>query len=191
CRQRAPAPAGAKARSSATRKTCRAVDPNAPAPKQPNSGPRPELSLPTLPSLESWHEPAARPDPGEPTAPAASDEAPAPSEEAPEPPPPPPPPRAARHTPPQPIASSPSDLPLLSLEDSIAETIEQAAPQPPPPFPSAPSEPRPAKQERKKVRRRRKLRVPRAVWKGAIAIIVALAAAGAYWRFVHLTPAQV
>jgi len=29
------------------------------------------------------------------------------------------------------------------------------------------------------------------VWKGAIAAIVALAAAGAYWRFVHLTPAQV
>src|SRR2546428_8177310 len=27
--------------------------------------------------------------------------------------------------------------------------------------------------------------------KGAIAVIVALAAAGAYWRFVHLTPAQV
>src|SRR3989441_10824007 len=82
-------------------------------------------------------------------------------------------------------------LPFLSLGDSVAETIEQAAPPPPPPFPSAPPEPRPAKQERKKVKRRRRLRVPRAVWKGAIAVIVALAAAGAYWRFVHLTPAQV
>src|SRR2546425_8799868 len=36
-------------------------------------------------------------------------------------------------------------LPFLSLEDSVAETIEQAAPPPPPPFPSAPPEPRPAK----------------------------------------------
>ncbi len=192
-----PLAQGGKQGSGVTWKNYRAVDPKAPAPKERKSGPRPELSLPTLPSLESWHEPSAIPDLGEPTAPAASDEAPAPSEEAPEPPPPPPPPppprppRAARHTPPQPIASSPSDLPFLSLEDSVAETIEQAAPQPPPPFPSAPSEARPAKQERKKVRRRRKLRVPRAVWKGAIAIIVALAAAGAYWRFVHLTPAQV
>jgi len=192
--QEDPLAQGGKQRSSVTWKNYRAVDPKAPAPKERKSGPRPELSLPTLPSLESWHEPSAIPDLGEPTAPAASDEAPAPSEEAPEPPPPPPPPpppRAARHTPPPPIASSPSDLPFLSLEDSVAETIEQAAPQPPPPFPSAPSEPRPAKQERKKVRRRRKLRVPRAVWKGAIAIIVALAAAGAYWSFVHLTPAQV
>jgi len=195
-----PLAQGGKQGSGVPWKNYRAVDPKAAAPKERKSGPRPELSLPTLPSLESWHEPSAIPDLGEPTAPAASDEAPAPSEEAPEPPeppepppppPPPRPPRAARHTPPQPIASSPSDLPFLSLEDSVAETIEEAAPQPLPPFPSAPSEARPAKQERKKVRRRRKLRVPRAVWKGAIAIIVALAAAGAYWRFVHLTPAQV
>src|SRR5207245_1347818 len=78
-----------------------------------------------------------------------------------------------------------------AVEDPVADTIEHAAPPPPPPFPSAPPEPRPAKQERKKVKRRRRLRVPRAVWKGAIALIVALAAAGAYWRFVHLTPAQV
>ena len=192
--QEDPLAQGGKQRSSVTWKNYRAVDPKAPAPKERKSGPRPELSLPTLPSLESWHEPSAIPDLGEPTAPAASDEAQAPSEEAPEPPlppPPPPPPRAARRTPSQPIASPPSDLPFLSLEDSVAETIEQAAPPPPPPFPSAPPEPRPAKQERKKVKRRRRLRVPRAVWKGAIAVIVALAAAGAYWRFVHLTPAQV
>ena len=192
--QEDPLAQGGKQRSSVTWKNYRAVDPNAPAPKERKSGPRPELSLPTLPSLESWHEPSAIPDLGEPTAPAASDEAQAPSEEAPEPPlppPSPPPPRAARRTPSQPIASPPSDLPFLSLEDSVAETIEQAAPPPPPPFPSAPPEPRPAKQERKKVKRRRRLRVPRAVWKGAIAVIVALAAAGAYWRFVHLTPAQV
>ena len=192
--QEDPLAQGGKQRSSVTWKNYRAVDPKAPAPKERKSGPRPELSLPTLPSLESWHEPSAIPDLGEPTAPAASDEAQAPSEEAPEPPlppPSPPPPRAARRTPSQPIASPPSDLPFLSLEDSVAETIEQAAPPPPPPFPSAPPEPRPAKQERKKVKRRRRLRVPRAVWKGAIAVIVALAAAGAYWRFVHLTPAQV
>ena len=192
--QEDPLAQGGKQRSSVTWKNYRAVDPKAPAPKERKSGPRPELSLPTLPSLESWHEPSAIPDLGEPTAPAASDEAQAPSEEAPEPPlppPPPPPPRAARRTPSQPIASPPSDLPFLSLEDSVAETIEQAAPPPPPPFPSAPPEPRAAKQERKKVKRRRRLRVPRAVWKGAIAVIVALAAAGAYWRFVHLTPAQV
>src|SRR5947209_2711664 len=192
--QEDPLAQGGKQRSSVTWKNYRAVDPKAPAPKERKSGPRPELSLPTLPSLESWHEPSAIPDLGEPTAPAASDEAQAPSEEAPEPPlppPSPPPPRAARRTPSQPIASPPSDLPFLSLEDSLAETIEQAAPPPPPPFPSAPPEPRPAKQERKKVKRRRRLRVPRAVWKGAIAVIVALAAAGAYWRFVHLTPAQV
>jgi len=192
--QEDPLAQGGKQRSSVTWKNYRAVDPKAPAPKERKSGHRPELSLPTLPSLESWHEPSAIPDLGEPTAPAASDEAQAPSEEAPEPPlppPPPPPPRAARRTPSQPIASPPSDLPFLSLEDSVAETIEQAAPPPPPPFPSAPPEPRPAKQERKKVKRRRRLRVPRAVWKGAIAVIVALAAAGAYWRFVHLTPAQV
>src|SRR3989442_10931532 len=63
----------------------------------------------------------------------------------------------------------------------------------PPPLPlqpPSPLEPRPAKPERKKVRRRHRLRVPRAVWKGAVALVLALAAAGAYWRFVHLTPAQ-
>jgi len=188
--QEDPLAQGGKKRSGVTWKNYRAVDPKAPAPNERKSGPRPELSLPTLPSLESWHEPSAIPDLGEPTAPASSDEAPAPSDEA-LAPPPPPPPRAARRTPPEPITSPASGLPFLSLEDTVAETTEQAAPPLPPPPPPPPPEPRPAKQQRKQVRRRRRLRVPRAVWKGAIAAIVALAAAGAYWRFVHLTPAQV
>jgi hypothetical protein len=196
--QEDPLAQGGNRDSAVTWTNYHAVDPKAPAPKDRKIGPRPELSLPTLPSLESWHEPAAIPDLGEPTAPAEGDEAPAegdeaPAEgdEAPAPPlPPPPPPRApARRTPPEPIPSPASDLPFLSLEDTVAETIDEAAP--PPPLPPAPSpEPRPAKRERKKVRRRRRLRVPRAVWKGAIGLVLALAAAGAYWRFVHLTPAQ-
>jgi len=79
----------------------------------------------------------------------------------------------------------------LSLEDTVAETVEQQA-APPRPFPPPPPpEPRPAKPVRKKVGRRRRLRVPRVVWRGAVALVLALAAAGAYWRFVHLTPAQV
>jgi len=185
--QEDPLAQGGKRDSAVTWTNYRAVDPEAPAPRERKSGPRPELSLPTLPSLESWHEPAAIPDLGEPTAPAESDEAPEPP---PPPLPPPPPPRApARRTPPEPIPSPTSDLPFLSLEDTVAETIEQAAPPPPPP-PAPPPEPRPAKQARKKVKRRRRLRVPRAVWKGAVALVLALAAAGAYWRFVHLTPAQ-
>jgi len=187
--QEDPLVQGGKNRSTVTWKNYRAVDPNAPAPKERRSGPTPELSLPTLPSLESWHEPAHMPDLGEPTAPPLSDEAPAPP--LPPPPPPPPPPRApARRTPPEPIAPPTSDLPFLSLEDTVAETMEQEAPPlplPPPPPPELP----PAKPERRKVRRRRALRVPRVVWKGAIAVVVALAAAGAYRRFVHLTPAQV
>src|SRR2546427_6222075 len=109
--QEDPLAQGGKQRSSVTWKNYRAVDPKAPAPKERKSGPRPELSLPTLPSLESWHEPAAIPDLGEPTAPAESDEAPEPP---PPPLPPPPPPRApARRTPPEPIPSPTSDLPFL------------------------------------------------------------------------------
>src|SRR2546428_8785701 len=128
------------------------------------------------------------PDRGEPTPPPLSDEAPAPP--LPPPPPPPPPPRApARERPPEPSAS-PSDRPLISLQDTVAGTFQQVAPPPPSPFPPPP-EPAPAKQVRRKVRRRRALRVRRVVWKGAIAVVVVLAAAGAYRRFVHLTPAQV
>src|SRR5437879_3073499 len=106
--QEDPLAQGGKQRSSVTWKNYHAVDPNAPAPEERKSGPRPELSLPTLPSLESWHEPSAIPALAEPTAPAATDAAPAPREDAPEPHPPPP--RApARRTPPEPIAPPTSD----------------------------------------------------------------------------------
>src|SRR5207245_49744 len=160
--QQDPLVQGGKNRSTVTWKNYRAVDPNAPAPKERRSGPTPELSLPTLPSLESWHEPAHMPDLGEPTAPPLSDEAPAPP--LPPPPPPPPPPRApARRTPPAPIAPPTSDPPFLSPAATAAETSEQEAPPLPLPPPPARLRRRPGALGRRRApsRRRRGRLLPR------------------------------
>jgi JAB1/Mov34/MPN/PAD-1 ubiquitin protease len=217
-----------KKRSLVTWKNYRSVDPVAPPPPTPpppppappkpsapaerKSGATPEMSLPQLPSLETWHDPSAIPDLPDPPAlspsplhtepPAASPPpvSPAPPPRSPPPPPPrpappPPPPPPAPPAPPaprshEPVASTESDLPFMSTEDAVWEVIEgPPAPPPPPPLPQ-PTEPRRAKPARKKVKWRRAFRVPRGVRVGAVRALLVLAAAGAYWLFVGLTPAQ-
>jgi JAB1/Mov34/MPN/PAD-1 ubiquitin protease len=176
------------------------LPPKPSAPAERKRGATPEMSLPQLPSLETWDDPSAIaiPDLAEPTAPLRADppaaspppvSPPPPPRPPPRPPPPPPAPPAPRSH--EPIASPESDLPFMSTEDAVWEVIEgpPAPPPPPPPLP-LPTEPRPAKQVRKKVKWRRAFRVPRGVRVGAVGVLLALAAAGAYWQFVGLTPAQ-